>query len=291
MQAFDYAAPTTLDETVQLLTRHGAQARPMAGGTDLIAQLREGRRSAGVVVDVKRVPELSALVVDAERGLTIGAAVPMRRIYGDADIAARYPGLIDAVSLVGGIAIQGRASIGGNLCTASPAGDTIPALIAHRAVCVIAGPGGLREVNVEDFAVGPGKTVLGAGEVLVQIKVPAPPAGFGAAYLRFIPRNEMDIAEASCGASLVLDAAKAKIISARVALGAVAPTPLFVAEAGAALAGRAPDADAIEAAAVAARDAARPIDDMRGTVEHRKQLSYVLTRRVLAIAVERARAA
>ncbi len=177
------------------------------------------------------------------------------------------------------------------MCNASPAADSIPALIAHSAVCVVAGAGGRREVAVEEFCTAPGRTVLQAGELLVSIEVPAPPPGFGAAYLRFIPRNEMDIAVVGAGASVVLDESRRTIQSARIALGAVAPTPLFVKEAGDALAGLPAGDDAIERAAKIAQDAARPITDMRGTAEYRKHLSAVLTRRALKKAIERAKAA
>jgi carbon-monoxide dehydrogenase medium subunit len=177
--------------------------------------------------------------------------------------------------------------VGGNLCTSSPAADTICALIVHNAVCVIAGANGLREVAVEDFNTAPGRTVLQAGELLVSIKIPAPPAGFGAAYLRFIPRNEMDIAEAASGASVVM--ADGKIASARVALGAVGPRPLFVPQVGAMLMGLPPSESQIENAARLAEAAATPITDMRGTIEHRKQLAYVLTKRALNAAISRAK--
>lgn len=287
MQAFDYYAPSTLSAALDLLRQRGETARPMAGGTDLIVQLREGRKKAGAVVDLKHIPELNALSYAPQTGLEIGAAVALRRIYTDSAIAKAFPGLMDAFSLVGGTAIQGRASVGGNLCTSSPAADTICALIAHSAVCVIAGATGLREVAVEDFNTAPGRTVLQNGELLVSIKIPAPPAGFGAAYLRFIPRNEMDIAEASSGASVVM--AAGKIVAARVALGAVAPRPLFVPQAGAMLMGQPPSESAIESAARAAEAAATPITDMRGTIEHRKQLAYVLTKRALTLAIERSR--
>ena len=178
MQAFDYFAPNTLKDALDIL-RANETARPMAGGTDLIVQLREGRKKASAVVDVKSIPELNALAYSPADGLVIGAAVALRQIYINAQIAQTYPGLMDAFTLVGGTAIQGRASVGGNLCTSSPAADTICALIVHNAVCVIAGANGLREVAVEDFNTAPGRTILQAGELLVSIKIPAPPAGFG----------------------------------------------------------------------------------------------------------------
>jgi carbon-monoxide dehydrogenase medium subunit len=195
---------------------------------------------------------------------------------------------VDAARLIGGVQIQGRASLGGNLCNASPAADAIPALIVHSAVCDIALPQTRRRVPVEAFCVAPGKTVLGKGEFLASLQLPPTQPGFGAAYLRFIPRNEMDIAVVGVGASVQLDDTKRRIVAARVALGAVAPTPLFVREAGDALVGAEANEAAYEQAAQIAQAAARPISDMRGTAEFRRHLVGVLTRRALATAAERA---
>jgi len=289
LQAFDYAAARSVEEAVSLLEQQGDQARVLSGGTDIIVQVREGRRKVALLVDVKGIPELNQLSYTPQQGLLLGAAVPCHKIYGDAAIAAAYPGLIDAVSLVGGTAIQGRATVGGNLCNASPAADTTPALIVLQTTCVIAGPRGRREVPVEDFCTGPGHTVLQHGEFLVSFRIPPPPPRSGAFYLRFIPRNEMDIAVVGAGASVVLNADRTAFVSARVALAAVAPTPLLVNEAGAALAGKAISDEAIQAAAEAAQAAARPIDDMRGTVAFRRHLSGVLTRRALQGAIQRAK--
>ena len=289
MQAFDYAAPHSVDEAVSLLEQRGDQARMLGGGTDIIVQVREGRRRVALLVDVKRIPELNHLTYDSQQGLIVGAAVPCYKIYGDAAIAAAYPGLIDAVSLVGGTAIQGRATVGGNLCNASPAADTIPPLIVLEATCVIAGPQGRREVPVEDFCTAPGRTVLQNGELLVAMRLPPPRPRSGAFYLRFIPRNEMDIAVVGAGASVRLTEDRTAFVAARVALGAVAPTPLLVNEAAAALVGKPISDEAIQAAAEAAQAAARPIDDMRGTIAFRRHLSGVLTRRALQGAIQRAK--
>ncbi len=292
MQAFDYVRAESLQQAVAALTERGETARVLSGGTDLLPQLKEGRRRLSLVIDVKYIPELSELCYDPEGGLWLGAAVPSYRICGNAGIAHAYPGLIDAIALIGGVQIQGRASVGGNLCNASPAADSIPALIAHRAVCHIVGPHGSRELPVEDFCGGPGRTNLGRGELLVSLHLPPPGRGFGAAYLRFIPRNEMDIAVTGAGLAVQLDAAGQAIQSARVALGAVAPTPLLVSESGDALAGVSLDRAeaAIEEAARLAQAAARPIDDMRGTAAQRRHLAGVLTRRALHVALDRARA-
>ncbi len=289
MQAFNYVAAQSVDEVIKLLAEKGDTARVMSGGTDLLVALREGRRKAELVIDVKRVKETTELTYDAQQGLTLGAAVPCHRIYDDKALAKAYPGLIDSASLIGGVQIQGRASIGGNLCNASPAADSIPALIVHSVICHIAGPNGQRQVPVEDFCVAPGRTVLQNGEFLVALSFPAPKPGFGAAYLRFIPRNEMDIAVVGVGASVQLDESRTKIVSARIALGAVAPKPLFIPAAGEALAGKAISDEAIAEAARIAQAAATPITDMRGTAEYRKHLSAVLTGRALRKAIERAK--
>jgi len=289
LQAFDYTAAHSVDEAVSLLAQHGEQARPLAGGTDIIVAVREGRRQVAMLVDIKGIPEVNQLSYDAAQGLTIGAAVPCYRIYEHEAIAAAYPGLIDAVSLIGGTAIQGRASVGGNLCNASPAADTTPALIVHRAICVIAGPSGGREIPVEQFCTGPGRTALQHGEFLIALRMPSPPPYFGAQYLRFIPRNEMDIAVVGVGASVVLNQDHSSFVSGRVALGAVAPTPLLVDTAAAALAGKAVSDETIQQAAEAAQAAARPIDDMRGTAQYRRHLVGVLTRRALRGAIQRAK--
>ena len=194
MHEIEYVRAGSVDQVVSLLNDNGDMARVLSGGTDLLVQLRETPLDANVIVDVKQIPEVTEMSYDAASGLRLGAAVPCHRMYDDAEVSAVYPGLIDSASLIGGTQIQGRASMGGNLCNSSPAADSIPSLIAHSAICHIAGPNGRREVAVEDFCTAPGRNQLGRGEFLVSIQVPAPQAGFGAAYLRFIPRNEMDIA-------------------------------------------------------------------------------------------------
>jgi carbon-monoxide dehydrogenase medium subunit len=291
MKPIDYAAPGSVAQAVQLLADHGERARVLAGGTDILVQIREGRRDVDVLVDVKRIDAFNELAWDPARGLTIGSSVPCYRIYEFAPIARRFAGLIDAASLIGGVQIQSRATLGGNLCNASPAADSIPALIAHQARCHLAGPSGNREVPVEQFCLAPGRTVLQPGELLVSLHLPSPPAGSGSAYLRFIPRNEMDIAVVGAGVSVTLDESRTRCVAARVALAAVAPTPLLVPEAGAALVdGQAPlSDDLIRRAAAIAQSAARPISDMRGDAEYRRQLVNVLVRRALQRALERAK--
>ena len=286
MQEFSYTAPRTLAEAQADLARGNGDARVLAGGTDLLVQLREGRRQARLVVDIKSVPEVNALEYRPETGLVIGAAVPCYRILDFLEREELYPGLTAAAGLIGGTQIQGRATLGGNLCNASPAADSIPALIVHRAVCRVYGPRGYREVAAEDFCLAPGQNALEHGEFLVAIQVPAVGAGFGAHYLRFTPRNEMDIAVTGAAAALQLSPDRGVILSARVSLGAVAPTPLLVAEAGDYLAGKPPTGEVLRAAAEIARQAARPIDDMRGTAAQRRHLAGVLTRRALEKAAD-----
>jgi carbon-monoxide dehydrogenase medium subunit len=287
MNAFDYAAPTSLREAVALLADKGDRARVLAGGTDILVQLREGRRRLDWLVDIKKIPEVNELICDATQGLIVGAAVPCSLLYEHPALPKLYPGLNDAVSLIGGIQIQNRASIGGNLCNASPAGDSIPALIAAGGVCHIAGSNGTREVPVEQFCTAPGKTALKPGELLVRVRFPAPKKREGSAYLRFIPRNEMDIAVVGVGVSVTLEGDKC--VAARVSVGAVAPTPLLVADAGQALVGTTLDDRALAQAAERARAAARPISDMRGDAEYRRHLVGVLVQRALRIAHERAK--
>ena len=290
MHVIEYQRPETLDEAVRILAGAGEQGRVLAGGTDLIVQLREGRRpNVNLVVDVKKVAEVNELGFDAQRGLTIGAAVPCYHIYANRDVAEKYPALIDSAALIGGTAIQGRATLGGNMCTASPAADTVPTIIALGGQCIIAGPKGRRSVPAEDFATAPGRTCLQDGEMLVAIQFPAPAAHSGARFNRFIPRNEMDIAVVNAAASLTLDGDGRTIRAARVAVGAVAPTCLYISAAGEALVGQEAGAAAFQKAAEAAMDAAKPIFDMRGTISQRRHLVGVMTRRALEGALARAR--
>ena len=287
MKWIDYATPHSVREAVDLLNEADGKARIMAGGTDLLVQLRAGAHDLDLVVDGKGIPELNELSYDPVNGLTIGAAVPCYKIYGNAAVRQAYPGLIDTASLIGGTQIQGRASLGGNLCNASPSADSIPVMIALKGVAHIAGPDGNRDVPIEEFCTFVRQTVLQRGEMLVSLHFPPPVAGSGAHYLRFIPRNEMDIAVAGAGVSVVLD--NGNIKEARVALASVAPTPLFVVAAGEAIAGKPANDDTVRIASAIARDAAKPITDMRGTIEYRTHLCEVLTRRALNKAIERAK--
>jgi len=285
MQAFDYIAPKNVDEAVALLANKNGNARVLSGGTDLIVQLREGRRTTGLVIDIKNIPELAQVTHD-DNGLHIGAAAACHDICADPIVQEKYPGLVDGIHLIGGVQIQSRASVGGNLCNASPAADSIPALIVHHAVCHIISQSSERTLPVEEFCIAPGKNALKDGELLTFIQVPVPQKNFGAHYLRFIPRNEMDIAVVGAGSSVVLDDDKKKFTSARIALGAVAPTPLLATEAGDFLSGKAITRANVKEAARIAQSLAKPITDLRGTAEHRKHLVAVLVERTLDKAIE-----
>ena len=271
------------------MAEKGDKARVLAGGTDLIVQMRIKRHQPERVVDVKHVPELNELSYGPRKGLVIGAAVPCHRIYGDSEVVDRYPGLVDSASIIGGIQIQGRATFGGNLCNSTPSADTIPALIAYSATCEIAGPNGKRTVPVEDFCTAPGQNVLQPGELLVALHVPPARKNTGAHYLRFIPRNEMDIAVVGAGAFVELANRRKEFKQVRIALASVAPTPVFAQDACNLLVGRPVSDEAIAEAAEAAKAAAKPISDMRGTAEYRIHLVGVLTKRALNGAVSRAR--
>lgn len=287
MRDFDYIAPTTLDEAVALLAEQNGRARALAGGTDLIDHVRTGRLEPDVVVDIKRIPDLNVLEM-ADTGLRLGAAVPCYRICEHSEIRRSYPALVDACSIIGGIQIQSRASVGGNLCNSGPAADSIPALMVHAASCVIAGPEGRREVPVEEFCTGPGQNVLVRGELLVELQCPVPAARSASHYRRFIPRNEMDIAVVGVGAAVELDESGETIAAARIGLGAVAPTPLLVREVGELLAGAPASDESFARAAEVAKSVISPIDDMRGTKEFRIHVTGVLVERVLREACARA---
>ena len=289
MKDFSYEAAATVDEAVSLLAAGGPRARVLAGGTDIIVQLREGLREADLLVDVKKVPELMSIDFSPQRGLNLGAAVPCYRIYDDPQLQAAYPAICDAAHIIGGWQIQSRASIGGNLCNSSPAADSTPALIVHDAIAQIAGPAGTRSVKVADFCTAPGRNVLDRGEFLVRLELPAPEAHASSHYLRFIPRNEMDIAVVGAGAWLKLDASGKTIESARIALGAVAPRPVVAAEASEWLKGKPASEENFAQAGELAKKVATPIDDKRGPAEYRVHLVGVLVRRALVGALERAR--
>jgi len=287
LQELKYARATSVDDAVRLLQEGGPSARVLAGGTDVIVIARSRRRDVDLLVDIKQIAEVMQLTYDPNSGLTVGAATPCFEIYRDATVQRLYPALVDSTSLIGGTAIQGRASLGGNLCNSSPSGDSLPTQIVLGGIANIAGPGGRRSIPVENFCTGPGQNVLQPGEFLVSIQFPVPVANSGARFLRFIPRNEMDIAVVNAASNITLDGNT--VTAARVAVGAAAPVVLLVQAAADALVGKPLTEETMEAAGQAARAAVSPISDMRGTVEQRRHLAAVLTKRVLRDSAARAR--
>jgi carbon-monoxide dehydrogenase medium subunit len=281
-----YVAPRTLDEAIGAFAAAGSAARIMAGGTDLLVQMRSGLVRPGLIVDIKNIAEMTRIEETAAGGFVIGAAVSGAVLAEHKRFGKAWPGVLEAVNLIGSKQVQGRASAGGNLCNGSPAGDSIPAMIASGAVVTLRGPDGSRELPVEDVPAGPGRTNLKPGEILVSFTLPARPKGSSDAYLRMIPRTEMDIAVVGLGVSLTLE--QGVCTAARVGLGAVAPTPLLVKDAAAALVGSRLDDAALEKAAAACRAACRPIDDKRGTIAYRTKTAGVLLKRTAAIAARRA---
>ncbi|MDP6817328.1 MAG: xanthine dehydrogenase family protein subunit M [Alphaproteobacteria bacterium] len=286
MNALTYASPGSVDEAVKLLAAADGNARLLAGGTDLLVQLRLGMIEPSLIIDVKNISEMTA-IKEENGGFRIGASISGAALGEHAGMQRAWPGVVEAVALIGSTQIQGRATMGGNLCNASPAADAVPAMIAADALCTIAGPDGRREARVEEIVTGPGETSLEAFEMVVDFFFPARPARSGDAYLRFIPRTEMDIAVVGAGVSLTLDEAGV-CTAARMALGAVAATQLVVEDAAKALIGSTLDGAAMEKLDSAARAACRPINDKRGTIEHRTKVAGVLARRAAAIAKQRA---
>ena len=284
MSELAYIAPSTPEEASRSLSAAGA--RPLSGGTDLLVQLRAGRVRPDVIVDLKKVAGAVGIREEAG-GFVIGAATSGAQLGEHARLVRAWPGLVEATNLIGSTQIQGRASLAGNLCNASPAADSVPALIAARAVALIVGPNGRREAPVEAIVIAPGETSLALGEFILAFRLPPRPANASDAYLRLIPRTEMDIAVAGVGVNLVL-ASDGRVAEAYVALGAVAPTALLVAEAGTALIGSRLEEPALVAMEAAARAACRPISDKRGTVEYRTRIAGVLSRRAALIAFDRA---
>lgn len=288
MRNFEYVSARSVSEAVEALNSCDGIARPIAGGTDLIVQLSEGRRTVDRLVGLERIPELHRVTVESDGTLTIGAAASCATIYNHFTLRKSYPMLVDAARLIGSVQIQNRASLGGNLCNAAPSGDSIPTLICLDAEAVVEGPNGRRRLPVAHFCTGPGETVLAPGELLVELRIPAPSPRESGHYLRFIPRNEMDIAVAGAGALVRLSEDGRCIEKARIALAAVAPTPLRVRSAEEALEGEPPSLEAFTRAARLAQEAARPISDVRGSADYRRHLVGVLVRRALVEACRRA---
>ncbi len=288
MPQSDYLAPTSPEAACSALLAAGPTARPMSGGTDLLVQLRSGRLKPGLIVDLKRLPDAMG-VRREDGGFVIGGATSGAVLGEHAALVAAWPGVVEAACLIGSTQVQGRASMAGNLCNASPAADSVPALIAARATVFIACPDGRREAPVESIVTGPGRTSLAAGEFVLQIRLPARPPRAADAYLRSIPRTEMDIAVVGVGANLTLDAAGV-VTDARIALGAVAPTALIADDAARAIVGTRLEDAALAELDAAARAICRPISDKRGTADYRTRIAGVLATRAVRIAYERARA-
>ena len=287
MKAMQFEAPTSVEEAVAILANADGDARILAGGTDLLAQMSAGMVKPTLVVDIKRIDEMMTITEDGG-GFRVGAAVSGAVLGEHAGVKAAWPGIVEAVELIGSTQIQGRASAGGNLCNASPAADAVPALVVAGVTCNIAGPNGRREVAVAEVPVAPGRTSLAKGEMVVSFNLPARGARTGDAYLRMIPRTEMDIAIVGVGVCLTLDEG-GTCTAARVSLGAVAPTVLLVEACADALIGGDLGDDAMAKLDAAARAACKPIDDKRGTIAYRTKVAGVLARRATAIAQERAR--
>jgi aerobic carbon-monoxide dehydrogenase medium subunit len=284
-----YEAPSSLDQAVALLAAEHGEARVLAGGTDLLVQMRTNVIEPVLLVDIKGIAE-TRQIREESGGFRVGSAVTGAELKEHPKLKAMWPGVVEAANLIGSTQIQGRATMGGNLCNGSPAADSVPALIAASAMASVVGPKGRRDVAVEDVMLAPRRLSLAKGEIIASFLLPARPARTGDAYLRFIPRTEMDIAVVGCGLCLTLDAAGI-CTAARVSLGAVAARPLLVAEAANVLIGTKVDDGPLRKLDAAAQAACRPIDDKRGTKEYRIKVAGVLARRTAQIALERARKA
>ena len=281
MRPFAFVSPRTLDEAVQAMAGANGNARALAGGSDLVDQMRVRRRTPTLVVDIKNIPDMQRLEYIAGEGLYMGAGVSCTRTGDYAPVAEHYPSIKEVCGLIGSTQIQNRASIAGNVCNAAPSGDTIPPLLTYDAKCIIVGPNGRREIPMGEFFAGPGQSALAADELLLEIFVPSPPANSSGRYLRFIPREEMDIAVAGVASMIAVDPESKRCIQARIALASVAPTPVRAKDAEAALEGQMLTDEVVKAASDLTPNAASPISDVRGSVEYRKELCKVLAQRTL----------
>jgi carbon-monoxide dehydrogenase medium subunit len=286
MTEIRYLAPQTLDEAIGAFAAAGSAGRILAGGTDLLVQMRAGVVRPGLIVDIKKISEMTGIEETVDGGFRVGAAVSGMELAEHPRFGKVWPGVLEAINLIGSKQVQGRASAGGNLCNGSPAGDSVPAMVAAGAIVTLQGPGGRRELPVEQVPASPGRTNLKPGEILVSFTLPPRPPGSSDAYLRMIPRTEMDIAVVGVGVSLTLKGGVCT--AARVGLGAVAPTVLLVEPAANALIGSRLEDAALEKAAGACSAACRPIDDKRGTIVYRTKVAGVLLKRTAAIAARRA---
>jgi carbon-monoxide dehydrogenase medium subunit len=286
MPRVNYQAPSTVDEAVKLLAGASGIAKILSGGTDLLVQLKSGRLKPDLIVDTKRIPGLIGIREEGDAWV-IGAATPGVMLSGHKQLEHAFPGVVEGIDLIGSMQIQGRCSLAGNLCNASPAADSVPPLITARGIAIVVGPNGKREVPVEKIVTAPGQTSLAKGEFVVEFRLPKPKQRQSDAYLRFIPRTEMDIAVVGCAVNVTLDAG-GTCTDARVCLGAVAPTQVVVDDAAKALIGHKLDDATLQNLDAAAQRACKPINDKRGTIEYRTKVAGVLARRTAAIAFDRA---
>src|SRR5271154_3753399 len=286
MSSLSYAAPTSVDDAVKLLAGSSGLVKVLSGGTDLLVQLRSGRLKPDLIVDTKKIPGIIG-IREENGGFIVGAATPGAVVEAHAGLTAAWPGVVEALDLIGSTQVQGRCALAGNLCNASPAADSVPAMFAAGTIAVVVGGNGRREVPVEEIPTAPGRTSLAKDEFILEFKFPPRPPRSGDAYLRFIPRTEMDIAVVGCGISVTLDD-KGVCTAARCSLGAVAPTVLLVKEMADALIGHTLDDATLAALDKAAQAACKPINDKRGTIEYRTKVAGVLARRVAKIAFDRA---
>ena len=286
MSALRYEAPTSIDAATSLLTENLKTIKVLAGGTDVIVQMHSERIEPELIVDIKNIPELKQIEKTVD-GFKFGAAISGKDLMLNEGFNKVWPGIMDGVRLIGSLQIRGRASVGGNLCNASPAADSVPPMIAAAAIANIVGPAGNRNVPGETIIVKPGQTSLTKGEIVVSFQLPNRPPRSGDAYLRFTPRTEMDIAVVGVAINLTLDDNEI-CNSARVALGAVAPTPILDENAAETLIGTKLDEEALENLARAVQKSISPINDKRGTIEFREDVVGVLAKRVAEIAKTRA---
>ena len=280
-----YASPSSVEEATGVLA--GAlSAQVFAGATDVVPQIRAGRKQPEILVDLKGIKELLNVSNEATHW-RVGAATPTARLTENSDFSSEFPGLSEAAGLIGSDQIQNRSSLGGNLCNGSPAADSVPAMVVNGVRAVVAGGSGSRTVPVSEIVTGPGKTSLADDEFIVEFEIDHMPDHTGDAYLRLIPRTEMDIAVVGVGVRLTLDDA-GKVSAADIVLGAVAPTVVRVPEAEAALVGNQINDEILATVSAAASEACNPIDDKRGTIAYRKQVAGVLAKRAVLLAAERA---
>ena len=289
MKYVDYERPSNLKAALEILQNNGETTKILAGGTDILTKLRIRREQPDLLLDSKEIPELNELSYNPDSGLTVGGAVPFYKLYAHADVIKYYQSIVDSTKIIGGIPIQGRATLGGNLCNAAPSADAIPTLIVLGATATIHSLNDSREVPISEFCTGPGSTILNTNEIVVSINIPSPKQNSGAHYMRFIPRNEMDIAVVGVGTSVELSDDGSKFKDAQVSLASVAPTPLHVTSITDYLSGKEVNDENIEKAGGLAKDATKPISDMRGTAEYRQHLCTVLTKRSLKQSIERAK--